>query len=276
MSDLLPAKIDISVLMSVYSGDNPDFLNAALNSICVKQTFLPKQIVLVCDGQLDQDLHNVIDYWESKLAGVLILVKLTENIGLAKALNIGLKYCLYELIARMDADDISLANRFEIQFNFMNVNLDIAASSTYIEEFIDDVNSPIAVRELPLSHDDLVIFAKKRSPLSHPSVIFRKSIIESVGGYPEFRNAQDYALWALLITKGYRLGNIPSVLLNMRCVDMLKKRGWKHFSNEVRILKYQRSIGFLTNIEYWRNLCGRSILRLSPYFIKRFLYRFAR
>src|SRR5690625_3651528 len=104
-----------SVLLSVYKDDNADHLECALRSIWHLQTVKPSQIVIVKDGQLTDSLESVISGIKHELAGVVTEVSLKQNIGLAGALNVGLKACRYQLVARMDSDDISVPNRFERQ-----------------------------------------------------------------------------------------------------------------------------------------------------------------
>ena len=265
--------MSFSVLMSVYAKENPNYLESCLLSL-QNQTLKPDEVILVEDGPISSSLKEIIERFRDPLK--IISVPLSNNIGLACALNEGLKFCSYDLVARMDTDDIALPERFEKQVSFMVMHPDITASSSFIEELNDegDVSSQ---RILPLDHDELVKFAKKRSPLSHPATIFRKKIIISVGGYPHFRNAQDYALWSLLITKGYRLANLPSVLLRMRTgSDMMGRRGFDFLRREIELLNFQRSIGFLSLKEFLVNFLARSFIRLSPLFIKRWLYKIAR
>jgi glycosyltransferase involved in cell wall biosynthesis len=123
-----------SVLLSLYTKENPLYFNQAISSIWDEQTLKPNQIVLVKDGPLTPELDQAIDEWGKKLGDILTIVALPENIGLGAALNEGLKYCKYDLVARMDTDDISLPERFEKQISFMANNPDIAVSSTWIEE----------------------------------------------------------------------------------------------------------------------------------------------
>ena len=187
--------MNFNVLISVYFKEKPKYLEICLQSIMV-QTLKPDEVVLVEDGPISAELKAVVEQFRDALN--IVSVPLAENVGLACALNEGLKHCKHELVARMDSDDIALPARFEKQVVFMQSNPDIAASSGVIEEF-DEAGLVTTKRVLPLVHSEIVAFAKKRSPLSHPAVIFRKSAVLDVGGYPLFRNAQDYALWSLLI-----------------------------------------------------------------------------
>lgn len=265
--------MSLSVLMSVYFEEKLEYLEVCLQSL-VEQPLKADEVVLVEDGVISSELKEVIERFRESLN--IVSVPLRENVGLACALNEGLMHCSHDLVARMDTDDIVMPGRFEKQVAFMQANPDVAASSGFIEEF-NDAGEVLLQRALPLEHDALVKFAKKRSPLSHPAVVFRKQAVLSVGGYPEFRNAQDYALWSLLIVKGYQLANLPDVLVRMRAgSEMMGRRGFEFLKREITLLKFQRSIGFLTLDEFVFNLLTRTVLRLSPLFIKRWLYKVAR
>src|SRR5690625_4228661 len=175
-----------SVLLSVYKKERTEYFIQAMQSIWDEQTLKPNEIVLVKDGPLDKELDDAIKGVEKHIGDALKIISLEENVGLGAALNEGLKFCSYELVARMDTDDIALPKRFEKQVSFMNEHPYLAASSAWMEEF-DDSGKTIAVRKLPLDSVSIRSFAKRRNPLSHPLTIFRKSIVLSVGGYPEIK-----------------------------------------------------------------------------------------
>lgn len=267
--------MSFSVLMSVYAMEIPQYLDHCFQSL-LTQTLNANEIVLVKDGPLTSELDAVISSWELKLGDVLKVISLDTNMGLAYALNEGIKVCKYDLIIRMDTDDIALPYRFEIQVKFMRHNPNVVASSGSIEEF-DDSGSILGLRKLPESHDEIVRFAKRRSPLSHPAVIFRKDVVQKVGGYPLYRNAQDYALWSVLIVNGYKLANIKDVLVKMRAGSgMYKRRGYEFLKKEIELLRFQRQIGFLSRYEFLFNLCSRTVLRMAPLSLKKWLYKVAR
>lgn len=266
-----------SVLLSTYKTDNPLFLEQALDSICFQQSLVPGQIVVVKDGPLTEELDSVIENFREKLSDKFTVVSLKNNVGLGAALNEGLKYCEFELVARMDSDDISLRERFSIQVAFMVENPDVVASSATFEEFDEGLITSRGFRSLPKERNEIVRFAKRRSPLNHVTAIYRKSIIQQVGGYPALRKAQDHALWSTLIVKGYRLTNIDDVLAYVRAGEgLIERRGWSYFKNEYQLLKYQEKIGFLSNTDFLINLGLRASLRLAPKSIKRWAYRLVR
>lgn len=269
--------MSFTVLLSVYAKEQPDYFNQAFLSIWDQQTLKPDQIVLVKDGPLTAELDAEIQRWQEKLGEVLTVVELPENVGLGAALNEGLKACKYELVARMDTDDISLPERFEKQVAFMQAHPDLVACSSWLEEWNEDLTVCTGKRQLPTDSNTLAKFAKKRSPLSHPASIFRKSVVLSVGGYPSLRKAQDYGLWSLLLVKGYKLANLPDTLLHMRTGDdLFVRRGGEFLKHELALLKFQKDIGFLKWHEFLVNAVLKAGLRLSPAFIKKFAYRFLR
>lgn len=266
-----------SVLLSVYKKERPDFINQSLVSIYDDQILKPTQIVLVKDGSLTLELDCVVTAWQKKLGDVLAIVPLAQNVGLGAALNEGLKHCKHELVARMDTDDIALPERFAKQVPFMHAHPEIAASSAQLEEWDEELEKKLQVRTLPCEHEGLAKMALLRSPLSHPLTIFRKDAVQAVGGYPALRKAQDYALWSLLLQKGYKLANLPDVLLRMRTGSgLFERRGWEYFKHESELLRFQRKIGFLTYSVYLRNILAKGALRLSPDFVKRLAYKYIR
>lgn len=266
-----------SVLMSVYKDDRPDFLAQALESISFKQYLKPDQIVIVADGILPAESLDVINDFIKSFESDAKFIQLIENVGLAEALNIGLQHCRNDLVARMDADDISLAHRFEKQVVFFRDNPSVSVCGTFINEVDPESLEVVACRKVPIEHKDIISFARKRSPISHPSVMFRKEKIIGNGGYPSFRKSQDYALWSLLLTKNVIFANLPMILLHMRAGEgMHKRRGISHFKYEMQVLNFQRKIKFITWGEYIKNMCGRFFLRLSPTFLRKILYKIAR
>lgn len=259
-----------SVLMSVYNQEKPEYLKQSLDSLGT-QTLIPTEVILVEDGPLNDDLYTIIKTFKQKIN--LKSIKLSKNSGLAIALNKGLEHCSYDLIARMDSDDISLPNRFEKQVEFMVCNPNIAVSSCSLNEFNDN-GEVFSSRILPLSHEELVKFAKTRSPISHATAIFRKQAVLDVGGYPLFIRSQDVALWSLMIIKGYQLANLPDTLFHVRAnADFMARSGLQSFKYEYAVIKYQKSIGFLSRFNFYKNIAIRLILAISPNSLKKIMYK---
>ena len=207
--------MNFSVLMSIYKKEEPKYFNRAMQSIWDEQTVKPDEIVLVQDGPLTDGLHKAIDEWKAKIGEVFKTVPLEKNVGLGDALNAGIKHCSYELIARMDTDDISIPNRFEKQLKaFENNYIDICSS--WVSEFDSDENEIISYRKLPEKHNEIIVYSKMRSPINHPAVMYKKSIVEKAGGYKHMLWMEDYYLWARMLLSGAKFYNIQEPLVNMR------------------------------------------------------------
>ncbi|GAA77712.1 glycosyltransferase [Pseudoalteromonas sp. BSi20495] len=251
-----------SVLMSVYQKENKFLLSDALNSV-YSQTVQATEVVLVQDGPLTADLYSVIDNWKSKLN--IIDVVIASNVGLGEALNKGLQHCSYELVARMDTDDIALPVRFEKQLAaFESQKIDVCGS--WISEFDSDPSSILSIRQVPESHADIIKFARTKNPMNHPSVMFKKTTIVESGGYQNILYFEDYYLWLSLIKSGAVLYNIPSPLVHMRAgLNQLSRRsGYLYFKREFNFYKYCYKNKLLPLGTVIKNMLIRMPLRLLP------------
>lgn len=226
----------ISVLMAVYKNDKPEYLDLALESI-FNQTLKASNVVLVEDGPLADDLKLIIVKWQ-KIEDSLTVISYKENRGLAYALNTGLEAIKTKYIARMDADDICVQNRFEMQFNFMENNPDIDVVGSYIEE-IDENNNTIKNEvKYPITHQECYRFFEKRDPLAHPSVMFRNTYFKKINGFYDVkkRKNQDTRLWHMGFMNGCIFANIPEKLLKFRRTSELILRR-SNFNNALMLLK---------------------------------------
>ncbi|WP_323860539.1 glycosyltransferase [Xenorhabdus szentirmaii] len=255
-----------------------EYLKIALDSVYFDQVLRPKQIVIVADGKLTQQQDEVINEFSKSVGNNIVQIyKLKKNMGLAFSLNHGLKRCKFDLVARMDSDDISLPHRFLEQIKFMKSNPTVDVCGTYVNEINPETNQFISTRKVPLSQEEIYTFAKKRNPINHPSVIFRKDKIVTLGGYPLFRKSQDFALWCLLLKNGLIFSNIGVVLLEMRSGDnLLKRRGVSYLKYEIKVIKFQRKINFISTRELIYSFTLRAFFRLSPVFIRKILYKLSR
>jgi glycosyltransferase involved in cell wall biosynthesis len=262
----------ISTLMSVYHAEKPENLADSLESLCA-QKIPANELILVEDGKISSELIGVIETYRDRLR--IKSVKIEKNVGLAAALNEGLKYCENELIARMDSDDVALPNRFSVQYDFLIKNDDIAACSSYVEEFFEGTKK-VTVRKVPTCHAEIVKYAKFRTPLSHPAAMYRRSAVCALGGYPQLY-PEDQAFWALMISQGYRLANIPEVLLRMRTNEFFfDRRGWKLFRGQINVLNFRRRLHQVSRWEYVLNVLFLFAIRLPPRFIRAAMFNISR
>ena len=173
---------DYSVLMSVYYKEKAEYLKTAMRSM-FDQTFPTNDFVLVCDGKLTDDLNAVINEMKNAYPDILNVIRLPQNSGLGNALNEGLKYCKYELVARMDSDDISLRDRCEKQIKFFEKYSELSIISGTVIEFENKIDNIVGKRLLPTTNEEIKKFMKKRNPFNHPAVMFKKTAVEKSGGY---------------------------------------------------------------------------------------------
>lgn len=248
--------------MSVYFKEKALYLEECFYSI-ETQTLRPGEIVLVEDGPLDDELYGVISKWEARLP--IRRVILDSNVGLGIALNKGLEYCSFPLVARMDTDDLCVPDRFEKQVKIFNSqNVDVCGS--WISEFESDSNVISMIRTLPESHSDLVSYSKFRNPMNHPSVMFRLDRVKSSGGYENVRFFEDYYLWLKLLSTGSRFYNIQEPLVNMRAgMNQLARRsGLSYAIDEYKFLYKSWKSGFLTFFQFSRCCILRVPVRVLP------------
>ena len=178
--------MDYSILMSVYHKEKPEYLKEAIESM-LSQTVKSNDFVIVCDGPLTKELYDVIEFYEKDKSNYIRRIQLEKNMGLGKALNIGLENCKNELVARMDSDDISVNNRIELQLKEFEKNSELVLCGTNISEFYESIDNIIGSRNVPSEYVQIIEFSKKRNPFNHPSVMFKKNIVKEVGSYSVIR-----------------------------------------------------------------------------------------
>lgn len=230
----------ISVLISAYKNDNASDFRTALESISIKQTLPPNEIVIIVDGSVPEELAKTISQLEKEIPYVKTHW-LHQNVGLGAAMKIGMELCSYELVARMDADDISLPHRFEKQLAYMVSHPEIAVVGGQICEFIGKDNNIVGYRNVPLSPEECRKYYADRDPLNHMTVMLRKSDVLAVGNYLPWYLDEDTYLWGRLLKDGFEIANLSDVLVNVRVGEAMYARrgGWKYFKSDVRILKWK-------------------------------------
>lgn len=192
--------------MSVYNGEK--YLREAIESI-LNQTFIDFEFIIVNDGSTDNSLKIIKNYSDERI----LIINNEKNIGLTKSLNKALKQAKGEYIARQDADDISLPNRFEKQVKHFEKHPEVVLVGTNVC-LIDETGEIIEKRVVSAKPSIKDLFKKNR--FSHGSVMIQKEIVDKLGGYNElFKYSQDYELW-LRIAKCYEVRNLTQVLYKLR------------------------------------------------------------
>ena len=262
-----------SVLLSLYKKEHPSFLQQSLNSL-FSQTLLPNEIILVKDGPLTAELDAIVSDYAARYP-ILKVIPLPQNQGLGKALNEGLKHCSFDLVARMDTDDIAKPNRFEKQVKVLEEHPELDLVGAWIDEFEEDVNKVISTRKLPENYAEIAVYACSRNPVNHPVVMFRKSAVQAAGGYQHFPLFEDYYLWVRMLKNGARFYNIQESLLYFRISpDMFKRRGgWKYAMDELRFQGVMRKMGMIGWGRFLMNVAVRFPGRVIPNGLRGFLYK---
>lgn len=262
----------ISILMSVYAKEQPEFLRQSLRSVLVDQTLPADEMVLVCDGPLTPELDAVIREFESDR---LRVHRLPENVGLGEALRIGLEKCRCKWVARADSDDICAPDRFEKQMAYLKQNPAVDVLGAAIDEFESDWRAPSRIKVLPETHAELRRLAKMRCPINHMTVMFRRETILACGSYQPMARTEDYFLWIRAILSGAKLANLPECLVHARVGNgMASRRSSRQYIGSWKKLNdYMLRRRMITAPEYVRNMIAIVGFVFIPPTLKQWVYK---
>lgn len=250
-----------SVSMCVYGKDDPEFFRDAVQSI-LNQTVKPSEVVLVVDGPVPEVLDSVIrDYEKMPMFRV---IRFAENQGHGNARRAGLSECSNELVALMDADDLSVPARFQKQLDLFEKQPELDVVGGMITEFVGSPDNVVARRDVPLTDGEIKLYMRKRCPMNQVTVMFKKSSVDRVGGFIDWYCDEDYYLWLRMTLAGMKFGNVLDVLVNVRVGEEMYQRrgGKKYFLSEAKLQKYMldnKVIGFGT---YLINVTKRLIVQV--------------
>lgn len=258
-----------SVLMSLYKKEKPEYLRLALDSM-LNQTVVPDEIVLVEDGPLTDELYSVLDDYP-----MLKRIKNETNLGLGLALNVGLKECRNELVARMDTDDCSKPERCQKQLERFLEKPYLAIIGSHIDEFIGDPSNVISQRIVPVTSEEIYEFAKKRSAFNHPAVMYSKTAVLENNGYANLKRNQDVDLFGRMQFKGYKAENIDEALLWFRSSDELAKRrkSWQNTWSYIATIRKFWKMGYSSFFDYAMVGIAQTGMYLMPVKMQNFVYK---
>lgn len=265
---------DFSVLITIYNKENPVYFKEALDSI-IKQTLMPSEVVVVKDGPLTKELDEVLEHFTQAHPNLFTTLVFDKQIGRGEALRRGVEHAKFGIIAIMDSDDISCRDRFKKQADFLENNSEIDIVGSFAFEFIDKESNIWGRRNLPTRHEDIVCFAKKRMPVNHVTIMFKRGAILGAGNYKNLFGFEDYYLMVRAIKSGCKVANIPEYLAKIRISDdMFKRRGgFKYLFNEIKAQEKFLGIGFLSYWEFFSNIFMKSVIRLIPNFARKRFYK---
>ncbi|HSE09843.1 MAG TPA: glycosyltransferase [Nocardioidaceae bacterium] len=262
-----------SLLLSTYGGDDPGFLRDAFVSTVQEQTRRPDEVVLVQDGPVSDELAETIRDLVATSPVPVKHVVMEDNVGLGPALDAGLEACAHEIVARMDADDVSRPDRFDRQLPLVEAGADIVGSG--LLEFGATVDEVVGRRTPPTDPEEIRRVIRFRDPFNHPTVVYRKSAVLGAGGYTDMALMEDYLLFTRMIDAGARPANIAEPLVYYRVgAGAYARRGGKQLlRSELALQRRFRDLGITSRGEYVRNVAVRGGYRLVPEGVRKVAYR---
>ena len=269
----------LAVIMALYKNDCLEYVRLSVDSI-LNQSFKDFDLYLQYDGPVAKE----VDVYLSTITDErLILHKRDENKGLAYSLNELLEIVYpkcYEYIARMDADDISLPNRFEKQLDFLASNPEIDIVGGSVNEIDENGKDRNHVATYPTSPEDCVRFFSKRNPFAHPAVIFRRSFFEKTGCFysTEYMRNEDTSLWLEGFKKRIKGANLQDVVLNFRVTEEMftqRRNGFEFANSQLQLRKKiikELGFGFMSYVYAY----AMYLLMVSPSWILKIAYKVLR
>jgi glycosyltransferase involved in cell wall biosynthesis len=262
-----------SLLLPVYGRDRPDYLERSLRSAVLEQERPPGEVVIVQDGPVEGALAAAIGAFRRESSVPTTIVGLQHNVGLGRALDAGLEACRHDVVARQDADDISLPHRFRLLLAIIEQGVDLVGSG--LLEFGAHEDDIVGKRTPPTEPEAIVRYARFHDPFNHPSVVYRASAVRAAGGYQDLPLMEDYWLFVRMIHHGVRVANVaePLVLYRVGAGAFARRGGVRLLRSEVELQQRMHALGFTSDREYLRNLAVRGSYRLVPESVRRVAYR---
>lgn len=268
---------NVAVIMSVYEQDNPKYLVMALDSI-INQTYKNWSLYIAVDGTVPEPIKVILSDYQKNIANISVFYHST-NLGLAYRLNELIDKVVnhYKYIARMDADDVSAPNRLDQQVKFLDEFTDVGVLGSSVNE-IDALGQFVCYKSMETEHKILSANILKKCPFNHPTVMFRGKVFEDGYRYKNaLKNTQDYYLWVDLLAAGIKFANLDEALLDFRVnSEFYSRRGVKKAKNDFNARLYagkKLNISTIKAVFFAVLIYG---VRVSPAFVKKMLYRFAR
>jgi glycosyltransferase involved in cell wall biosynthesis len=209
-------RCEVSILMPVF--DTPAAYLAECWESIRAQAFREWELVLVDDGSRAAETIAEIDRIASDPR--VVLIRLEQNQGIAPALNVGLRRCRAEFVARMDGDDKMMSTRLERQLAYLRTHPDVTVLGAQLQMIDLETDQLHPPTEHPEQVTDEYIKHQHNTSgiwfLNHPAVMLRRSDVMNLGGYPMYRIAEDLGLWLILAKAGLKIHNLPTVELYYR------------------------------------------------------------
>ncbi|QMV13006.1 glycosyltransferase [Vibrio spartinae] len=269
--------IPVSVLMSTYKGNKAKYLDESLKSLA-EQTCIADEIILIVDGEVDGEQLSVISNFKYK--GNFKVYFLEANHGLAYCMNLAIQYSSNDILARMDADDLSCNQRFEIEYNnLMSLDDENYVVCSWASEFSDEYSDFYCIKKTPGDNNKIKKMIPYRNVIVHPSMMFYKKVINIHGGYDENVGLlEDYELHLRLIKAGVKYHCIQRPLIQFRTSHEQygRRGGFKYLINEYKFRKFCYKKRYIKLHQFIISCVLYSFLRLSPVKLRKSMYKLVR
>ena len=262
-----------SVMMLVYFKADPGEFDMAINSM-MKQTVPPDEFVLVCDGPLNDELDAVANKYTELYPDVFRVIRIEMKIGIGPCANRALNECRNEIIFRMDADDISEPDRCELELTEFVKDPELDIVGGYIVEFEKGKEKEGLLREVPLRHEELLQYARRRIPFNNVTVALKRDRALAVGGFFSLARGEDYEMYCRMLINGAKGKNIPEVLVRCRVSDeaYARRRQWSHTSSLINVRWQLYKRGFSSFWDFLFMSCSHIAIMILPTKFTKWLY----
>ena len=263
----------ITVGIPFYNKSKSKDLDLAIQSI-VDQTLQPRKIHLIQDGEITDSIKTVINKYLNKFPNMFDLLVLPKK-GLPYALNKSIKLCKTKYYARMDSDDISAKNRFEVQLNYLKKNPSVDILGSWAYEFEKNYKEKkLHINKTPNDNKLIKEYFHYRNPLVHSSVIFRIKLFKKIGFYNEMMlTDQDLELWGRALKNNIIISNIQIPLVYLRTKNRLLRRSQLSAIKRQVLIRYSyNTSSFKLNVLKLASI----MLRLLPLKIREWSYKYLR
>ncbi len=264
----------LSVLMSIYIKEKPEYVDECFKSL-LAQTVKADEWVVVEDGPLSDEMNKLLDAYQEKYPNLIKRIPLKDNQGLGLALRAGVPECKNELIARMDTDDIAREDRFEKQLEIFKNDPELDICGSNIIEFEGDIKNILSVRRVPITHDEIAKYQKRRSAFNHMTVMYRKESVLNAGNYEHCPLMEDDMMWIRMLISGAKCNNIDDYLVYARTGNAMidRRGGWDYYKKYRSARKKIMKTGYISRWDYCITVCGQFIISMLPTQIRLYVFR---
>ena len=266
-------------LFSVYAGDQAPALFESLWTMLRNQTQPLDWTVGVIEGDLTPDLEEVVSYFTEVAWSRIPKVNNKLNFGLPIALNQGLSQISEsDVVLKIDTDDLYPNNRVQRTVEAFASNLELSLFGGQVEEWNEDYSDFVGLRAVPLNHEQIVGYGKRRNPINGPTVAFRADLAKKLGGFSQVGANEDYVLWAQMMQSGAVVQNSPEVLAYMRGgPDLVARRSTSRTRRgEFEALRAIRKCGYFSTSTYCLHVLAKQLVRRLPIELNLYLYQYLR